>query len=257
MGAWCLRKRIAMMAAASALMIGLCATPIGANALSAIRVQWALSILEGSLQDPEDFPAARPIADNYLRLEKAAVHVEAKELFRRARTEQLYRAALDYDNRLALLGRGASDQDAAELKARLWQKVNDADSENRRWLKTVLKQIGWFRISVYGRAASNTAWLLVQHADQDPAWQKQVLRDLKPMVAQGDVSGIDVAYLEDRIAVAEVKPQVYGTQGFCVDGGCSPFPIAAPEQVDQRRKAIGLEPMAEYQKQFRRMCLDS
>jgi hypothetical protein len=216
-----------------------------------------MSILEGSLQHPDIFQPAKPIADNYLRLEKAAVHGEAKELFRRARTEQLYRTALDYDNRLALLGKGASGQDAAELKARLWQKINDADTENRRWLKAALKQIGWFRISVYGRAASNTAWLLVQHADQDPAWQKQILRDLKPMVAQGDVSGIDVAYLEDRIASAEARPQIYGTQGVCEGGAWSAFPIAHPEQVDERRRAMGLEPMSEYQKGFKGMCKDS
>jgi hypothetical protein len=238
-------------------MVGLIATPIGPKALSAFRVHNAMQTLERSLRDPYKLPAGMHFLERYLALEKRAVHLEAQELFRRARTEQLYRAALDYDNRLALLGKDADGQDAAELKARLWQKVNDVDTDNRRWLKTVLKEIGWFRISVYGRAASNTAWLLVQHGDQDPVWQKQILRDIKPMVAQREVSGIDVAYLEDRIAAGEAKPQIYGTQGFCVDGGWSPLPISHPEQVDQRRKAIGLEPMAEYQKRFRRMCLES
>jgi len=211
--------------------------------------------LERSLRYPDKIPTGMPMQERYLALEDRAVHVEAKELFRRARTEQLYRTALDYDNRVALLGKGASGQDAAELKARLWQKINDADTENRRWLKAVLKRIGWFRVSVYGRAASNTAWLLVQHADQDPAWQKQILRDIKPMVAQGDVSGIDVAYLEDRIAAAETRPQVYGTQGTCEDGGWSPFPIEDPDHVDERRRALGLETMKEYQTGFKKMCL--
>ena len=213
-----------------------------------------MQTLERSLRDPYKLPAGMHFLERYLALEKRAVHLEAQELFRRARTEQLYRAALDYDNRLALLGKDADGQDAAELKARLWQKVNDVDTDNRRWLKTVLKEIGWFRISVYGRAASNTAWLLVQHGDQDPAWQKQILRDIKPMVAQGEVAGIDVAYLEDRIAAAEGRPQIYGTQGLCEDGAWTPVAIADPNHVDERRKEIGLEPLADYQKKFRGMC---
>lgn len=213
-----------------------------------------MQTLERSLRHPDQLPPGQHIQARYLTLEERAVHVEAQELFRRARTEQHYRAALDYDNRLALLGKDADDQDAAELKARLWQKVNDIDTDNRRWLKTVLKKIGWFRISVYGRAASNTAWLLVQHGDQDPAWQKQILRDIKPMVAQGEVSGIDVAYLEDRIAAAEGRPQIYGIQGLCKDGAWTPFAIADPDHVDERRKIIGLEPLADYQKKFRGVC---
>ena len=174
-----MRKALFIIALASVLMVGLIATPIWPKALSTFRVHNAMQTLERSLRDPYKLPAGMHFLERYLALEKRAVHLEAQELFRRARTEQLYRAALDYDNRLALLGKDADDQDAAELKARLWQKVNDVDTDNRRWLKTGLKEIGWFRISVYGRAASNTAWLIVQHGDQDPVWQKQILRDIK------------------------------------------------------------------------------
>jgi|GEM_PF-6216565 len=74
--------------------------------------------------------------ERYLALEDRAVHGEAKELFRRARTEQLYRAALDYDNRLALLGRGASGQDAAELKARYPNKTNLSKPVSRSAYRT-------------------------------------------------------------------------------------------------------------------------
>ncbi len=246
-----MKRVISLFFAATLLLFGLF---IGSKILPANKVENALSVLERSLQEPDKFPPTRRISENYLALEKSAVQIEAKELFRRARTEQVFRAALDYDNRSALLGNDATALDHSELKSRLWEKINDADTENRLWLKGVLKKIGWFRISIYGRAASNTAWLLVQHADQDKVWQKEILRELKPMVNQGDVAGIDVAYLEDRIAAAAAQPQFYGTQGVCEDGVWSPLVIADPDHVDERRRALGLESMKEYRLKFEETC---
>ena len=53
--------------------------------------------------------------------------------------------------------------------------------------------------------------------------------------------------LTDRVRIAEGKPQVYGTQGQTnPDGVLIPFPIEDEEHVDERPKAIGLEPIVEY-----------
>lgn len=218
------------------------------------RVNAAIGVLEGSLTEPSTPPNLVRLSERYLVLESGAQHPESRELFRRVRIDQVYRASLDYDTRQDLLGDGAAIQDDVELKNHLWSRISEIDTENRLWLKYTLENIGWFRISIYGSSASHAAWLLVQHSDLDPTWQKEVLEVLKPLAAQGEASWRDVAYLEDRIAAAESKPQVYGTQGKCQGGTWSPFEISDPGQVDERRIAIGLAPIDEYAKQFKDMC---
>ena len=62
----------------------------------------------------------------------------------------------------------------------------------------------------------------------------------------GEVKPLHVALLEDRILMLEGKPQQYGTQLEWDDNGVlSPLPIADPADVDVRRGAVGLDPLAE------------
>jgi hypothetical protein len=51
--------------------------------------------------------------------------------------------------------------------------------------------------------------------------------------------------------VNEGREQVYGTQ-MCgtADGAAIPWPIEDPDGVDERRAAAGLEPLADYRRQF-------
>ena len=122
---------------------------------------------------------------------------------------------------------------------------------NAAWLKTVLARIGWFDISRYGAEASQAAWLIVQHADHDPAWQTEMLEALRPRVARGDMQGNYFAYLVDRVAVNAGRPQTYGTQGRCVGpGDWQPRPLVDPGDLDRRRAEVGLTPIAEYRGRF-------
>jgi hypothetical protein len=110
-------------------------------------------------------------------------------------------------------------------------------------------QHAWPGKSLVGEDGANAAWLLVQHADRDPAFQKQCLALLEKAYKAGEASERDYAYLFDRVAVADGKPQRYGTQ--FKDG--KPQPIEDEANVDARRKAIGLGTMAEYAKDMERM----
>ncbi len=100
---------------------------------------------------------------------------------------------------------------------------------------------------------AHAAWLLVQHADRDPAFQKECLEKMKQGVSRGEVSAKDVAYLVDRVAVAENKKQVYGTQFKGKGKEMMPQPIEDEQHVDERRKSVGLPSMAEYKKQMDEM----
>ena len=73
---------------------------------------------------------------------------------------------------------------------------------------------------------------------------------------EGDVSKIDIAYLEDRVRVNTGRGQIYGTQfretrneeGIVV--AYEPKPIEDIEHLDDRRISVGLEPFEEYKKHF-------
>ena len=88
--------------------------------------------------------------------------------------------------------------------------------------------------------------LLVQHMDADPAFQRHCLELMTAAAARGDVTQANIAYLTDRVLLAEGQPQDYGTQMHRVGGGWEPRNLADPETVDQRRAAAGLSPLADY-----------
>jgi hypothetical protein len=85
------------------------------------------------------------------------------------------------------------------------------DVEHTARMKAIIEQIGWPNRSVVGNYAAHMAWLLVQHADNDHAFQVACLALMREQ-SEGEVSQTDIHYLEDRINVAEGLPQRYGTQ---------------------------------------------
>jgi hypothetical protein len=138
-----------------------------------------------------------------------------------------------------------------------WSKL---DKQNTADLKVLLKTHSWFTVSEWGKAADNNAWLLVQHADHDPDFQKEVLARLERLYPSGETQPRNYAYLYDRIAASWHDPnkrqlQRYGTQGTCVGPGkWEPLPIEDPDKVDVRRAQVGLPPLADYIAGFKDLC---
>jgi hypothetical protein len=126
------------------------------------------------------------------------------------------------------------------------------DQRNTERMKEIVERIGWPTISKVGEDVSNDAWLIVQHADHDVEFQKQCLTLMKA-AEKGDVSLRNIAYLEDRVAVNEKRPQIYGTQFWEHDGLFEPRPIEEPDKVDERRKSIGMETLEEYREEMFRV----
>lgn len=102
----------------------------------------------------------------------------------------------------------------------------------------------WPTISMVGREASHSAWLIVQHADHDPTFQQLCLHSMMDC-PEKEIIKEDVAYLMDRVRVNTDRPQIFGTQFTEVDGKFIPKEIEDPEQVDERRHAMGLGTLAE------------
>ena len=136
--------------------------------------------------------------------------------------------------------------------AKLSGAVVAADRENTRWLGELVDKHGWPTHSQAGEDGAHTAWLLVQHADADVKFQRKCL-GLMAKLPKEDVSRKDVAYLTDRVLLAEGKKQVYGTQFTPVCKKWEPRPPEDEANVDKRRAEAGLPPLAEYVKQLEAM----
>jgi len=126
-------------------------------------------------------------------------------------------------------------------------KLEAVDKKDRTRLAEIIDKHGWPGKTLVGKEAASDAWLIVQHADADPAFQKRCLQLMKGL-PKGEVEPQDVAYLTDRVLVADKKKQLYGTQLRSDGGKFKPLPIEDEANVDKRRAEIGLMPLAEYLK---------
>ncbi len=134
-------------------------------------------------------------------------------------------------------------EDQAMIMSGQWDR--EVMRANVQRMQKIVTQIGWPTRSKVGDHASQMAWLFVQNADEY-ALHKMCL-DLMHAEPTGEVLPADIAYLEDKVRIGEQRPQLYGTQFYTDEAGnFGPIPIEDPEHVDERRKAVGLEPLSEY-----------
>lgn len=120
----------------------------------------------------------------------------------------------------------------------LWEEI---DRQCTAQIKELLQTREWFTISEFDARTDKNAWLLVQHADLDPAFQKKVLAILEKLYPIGETGPSNYAYLYDRVAISyydesKRKPQRYGTQG-------DDFAIEDPARMNERRQQLGMKPL--------------
>jgi hypothetical protein len=150
------------------------------------------------------------------------------------------------DLRAELLRRAEQDQAARGEAEADWELVGSVDADNVAWLKDVVAEVGWPGRSLVGEDGAGAAWLLAQHADRDPAFQRRCLDLMSEATERGEASLTSLAYLTDRVLLAEGQPQEYGTQMTGGKEGWVPRRLRDPEHVDERRAAVSLGPVAEY-----------
>lgn len=156
---------------------------------------------------------------------------------------------------------GYNKDETADFNKRfIGERWTALDRRNTEELKKLLKLRRWFTIGEFGKAADDAAWLLVQHADHDPAFQKSTLKILDGLWAKGETDPGHYAYLWDRVAASFHDPSKrrllrYGTQGGCAGPGkWEPLPVEKPALLDKRRASVGLGPESEYVKNFTSAC---
>ncbi len=142
------------------------------------------------------------------------------------------------------------DPELVKLVMEQTAKLAAIDRQNTARLEQIVDRYGWPGRALVGFEAADAAWLLVQHADANVAFQKRCLK-LMQEAPKGDVKPKQIAYLTDRILVHEGKMQMYGTQAQGQGGVLKPLPIADEANVDRRRALAGMPPLAEYLKTLR------
>lgn len=121
-------------------------------------------------------------------------------------------------------------------------RMEEVHRENAARLQQIVARHGWPGRALVGEDGAEAAWLVVQHAIGEPNFQRAMLPVLQQAVERGEVPAWQPAYLEDRICMYEGRPQLYGTQFVPGDDGLpTPWTVADPEQVNQRRAALGLD----------------
>ena len=150
-----------------------------------------------------------------------------------------------------------------EKKRAFMEAGSEADRRHTARLKEIVSRHGWPTRALVGEEAAHAAFLLVQHADHDPAFQVHCLPMLEDAASRGEIPRSQLAFLTDRVRVKQGSPQLYGTQyavatdesgGARVGRNGRPtylLPVVEDiDKLDQRRRAAGLKPWAEYERRM-------
>jgi hypothetical protein len=141
-----------------------------------------------------------------------------------------------------LLAAGKLQSDEMKTVA---QEMSAVDAYNLVELRKIIERYGWPDSHIVGVDASNAAFLILQHSPQEA--QKELLPVFRKAALAGKARGSDLAMLEDRILTHDGKKQRYGTQIFAgPDGVPRVAPVEDPQNLDERRKAVGLPTMKQY-----------
>jgi|HubBroStandDraft_6_1064221.scaffolds.fasta_scaffold529793_2 hypothetical protein len=139
-----------------------------------------------------------------------------------------------------------SELDAAgELGGPYVPRMEAVHVRNAARLRELIAEHGWPGEDIVGEDGAKAAWFIVQHAIGEPEFQRQALVLLQSGAAEGRVPRWHAAYLEDRIAMHESRPQRFGTQweDDPYDGRTRPWRLADPEHVNDLRASVGLRPL--------------
>jgi hypothetical protein len=170
------------------------------------------------------------------------VAADAKVDMPELRAELHQHVAADQKAREAMFdASGAIDPNAMEAMSKV-------DGDNLRWFKKIVAEHGFPTVAQVGQDGVGDAFLLVQHADIDPAFQASMLAVLETRLASGGFRKSQFAMLTDRVLIAQGKRQRYGSQYDLEKAGdLKMMPTEDPAHLDARRDKMDLPPIALYE----------
>lgn len=132
-----------------------------------------------------------------------------------------------------------------------WSSFKDSVfTSNHQLAAAFFKKYGFLGFNQVGKDGSTNFWLVVQHCDKHPEFQRAVLPAMDQEVKKGNANPSNYALLYDRVQVNAGLPQLFGTQvTYEVETtGRAILKIGLLDSVnvDQRRKAYQLDPLKDY-----------
>ena len=126
------------------------------------------------------------------------------------------------------------------------KEMEQLHNKNAIMLEEIINKIGYPTIDKVGKEANDAAWLVIQHSIGQPVFMKKCLKLLEAENNDDISSKRKIAYLSDRIAAFENRPQLYGTQfDWNEHGDLRPKQFDDLAKVNQRRNSIGLNTLEE------------
>ncbi|RNC87740.1 MAG: hypothetical protein ED556_00695 [Winogradskyella sp.] len=125
---------------------------------------------------------------------------------------------------------------------------DSVDLINQEKIKSLYMKYGYLGEKKIGEDAASDFWLPIQHADNDVAFQKKMLKAIKKEIENGSKDKYRYAMLEDRINVNLNRPQRFGSQlTYNEKGQAIPrFGLIDSTVVDSLRKAYSMPSFKEY-----------
>lgn len=132
-----------------------------------------------------------------------------------------------------------------------WQKFKDSVFINdTKRIKKMFRKHGFLGFDYVGKEGSTHFWLMVQHSDMDPQFQRNVLRDMEKEVKKNNANPQNYALLFDRVQVNAGKKQKFGTQvTYDVTGTGRAYPkigLLDSVNIDKLRIAYKLDSLYHY-----------
>jgi len=140
--------------------------------------------------------------------------------------------------------RWIKDQQNETLKS----EMAAIDAKHVARLREIVKENGWPGTALVGFNGMNDAWLIAQHGGKE--FLHEMLPLMKAAVEKHDLDASLYATSVDRVRIQDGQKQLYGSQFDTKNGKCEPQPIEDAEHVEERRRAMGLTPLADYAKEL-------
>ena len=201
---------------------------------SALRATLLLAILAPAApaQGPWTQPPG-PVKNEELR----------RELLRMQQEDQAVREPLRQGRQLT----------EAEVRA-----MSERDEADTKRLAEILNRYGFPGVKLVGLDATRAFVTMLLHSPS-LRLQKRALPHVERAVRRRELPPDDFALLADDVRAGEGKPQLYGTNFKFVGGKVTLNTTEDVAHLDERRRKLGLAPIAEYAKQlaeFYKMPLD-
>ena len=170
--------------------------------------------------------------------------INEKIVFNQELTDELEKMA-EIDQIAAYIPQGIHK----ELSKNEWNSFKDSVfTTNQKRIGEIFDKHGFVGFDLAGEDGSRNFWVIVQHSDHNPEFQKEVLVEMKKEVDKQNAISTNYGLLVDRVNLNTGKAQIYGTQVTynTNNGQAYPKKLEDSIKVNERRKSIGLETIEEY-----------